>query len=332
MGLKAITAAAMLLFVCRLSSADEIKASSLEEWDRALSNFRERIWVVYDGAHVVLQDGRGRSPAQDLADSVMTAEPRARIMAVHAQAQMQKDEGNDVAEAATLAAGSALLTQQFTALYRVSSYWEGRWRIQKSSELWERLLPRVAAADAQNSRVKMQALDAQLLQQMTAGADALSLWKLVRAELTGYDEERHLLISIINNGMAADDIVSSRSRLTPCLPTELDAAEVSADRSVQMASKPDVLNYYPEHERGESVSGRVILRVHIQADGCADPIDVYRSSGAPALDDAAVRVAEYTRFKPAVSHGSAVASAPRLPILFELQNAPPPAPGTSTDQ
>ena len=60
----------------------------------------------------------------------------------------------------------------------------------------------------------------------------------------------------------------------------------------------------------------VRLRLEITADGLIDSISVLTSSGLPAADEAAIRVARPSLFRPAVVEGRAVRTVVVLPIRF----------------
>jgi protein TonB len=80
-----------------------------------------------------------------------------------------------------------------------------------------------------------------------------------------------------------------------------------------------VVDFYPIDARRDGISGRVIVKVDIAANGCMEQVTVVHSSGAPELDDAAVDIAQYMTFDPAQINGQPVPSSPTLPIGFTLQ-------------
>ena len=87
---------------------------------------------------------------------------------------------------------------------------------------------------------------------------------------------------------------------------------------VQVTFRPDISNYYPEAARREGQEGRAIIKICVNQQGKIDSADVATSSGFPALDEAAIKVAKAYRFKPATSEGKPVAACPTLPVKFEL--------------
>ncbi|HYD98918.1 MAG TPA: energy transducer TonB [Alphaproteobacteria bacterium] len=76
---------------------------------------------------------------------------------------------------------------------------------------------------------------------------------------------------------------------------------------------------YPRSARERGREGRVLLRVTVSESGAPDSVEVARSSGTAALDEAAVRtVRERWRFAPARRSGRPAAAAVEVPITFRL--------------
>lgn len=76
---------------------------------------------------------------------------------------------------------------------------------------------------------------------------------------------------------------------------------------------------YPERARRAGQEGRVLVRLHVRADGAVAATMLVESSGYDALDHAALRAAAGYRFEPARSRGRAVAADVLLPFNFELR-------------
>jgi protein TonB len=79
---------------------------------------------------------------------------------------------------------------------------------------------------------------------------------------------------------------------------------------------------YPSTARQAGLEGTVVLRIQILANGRPGEIDVARSAGHPALDEAAVTAVQKWRFVPAKDRtsGRTVACTTTLPISFRLQD------------
>jgi TonB family protein len=78
-------------------------------------------------------------------------------------------------------------------------------------------------------------------------------------------------------------------------------------------------DYYPTQVKRESFEGSVVVRAHIDEQGCADALGIANSSGSAELDDAALAGAEKMTFLPAEHDGKPVASVKSLKIAFKLR-------------
>jgi TonB family protein len=75
---------------------------------------------------------------------------------------------------------------------------------------------------------------------------------------------------------------------------------------------------YPSMARAAGVEGTVTLWVFVKADGTVGDVSVYNSSGADALDEAAVSAAWNTRWVPAQNNGQAVGVWTTMQYVFQL--------------
>lgn len=78
---------------------------------------------------------------------------------------------------------------------------------------------------------------------------------------------------------------------------------------------------YPESARREGREGRVLLRVLIDDQGEAKTVEVSRSSGSDALDQAATSAIKRWRFHPARAGDQPIESWVSVPIDFRLTDA-----------
>lgn len=77
---------------------------------------------------------------------------------------------------------------------------------------------------------------------------------------------------------------------------------------------------YPLMAKRRGEQGRVVLRVHVLADGSADRVELRTSSGHERLDQAALEAVRQWRFVPARQGDQAVAAWVLVPIAFSLEN------------
>lgn len=75
---------------------------------------------------------------------------------------------------------------------------------------------------------------------------------------------------------------------------------------------------YPAFAQRQGWEGRVVLRVHVQANGKASSVDVKQTSGRKTLDDAALEVVKTWTFAPAKRGTTPVDGWATVPIEFKL--------------
>jgi periplasmic protein TonB len=96
---------------------------------------------------------------------------------------------------------------------------------------------------------------------------------------------------------------------------------VAPGTPIKPISMPDVHDYYPEQARRDGQEGRASVKVCVGANGKIQTAETAATSGFPALDEAAIKVAKAAKFKPATSEGKPVDSCATLPVKFELHGS-----------
>lgn len=109
----------------------------------------------------------------------------------------------------------------------------------------------------------------------------------------------------------------------PASGPSLAAAPTPAATAFTRAARPrggyQVQPSYPAEARRANAEGTTLLRVHITADGGIDDIQVERSAGHAALDQAAADAVRKWRFEPARKGSVAVAVWVVIPVQFRLE-------------
>ena len=77
---------------------------------------------------------------------------------------------------------------------------------------------------------------------------------------------------------------------------------------------------YPPIARKLGLEGLVLLRVEVSAKGTPEKIVIAQSSGAPLLDEAAMRAVQGWTFVPARRGDTPIAHPVEVPIRFQLKN------------
>jgi TonB family C-terminal domain len=75
---------------------------------------------------------------------------------------------------------------------------------------------------------------------------------------------------------------------------------------------------YPSSARRRGIEGTVVVRVKVSAEGRALSVEIARSSGSDALDEAARDTIARWRFRPAKRGGEAIAATTSVPVQFSL--------------
>ena len=78
---------------------------------------------------------------------------------------------------------------------------------------------------------------------------------------------------------------------------------------------------YPLVAREAGWEGTVVLQVEVLPGGTAGAVTVYRSSGYPVLDQAAVKAVKAWRFVPAMDGNFPIRSSVRIPVKFDLKSS-----------
>lgn len=95
------------------------------------------------------------------------------------------------------------------------------------------------------------------------------------------------------------------------------APKVIPSSSVQYLVAPPL--EYPRASRRMRESGKVMVRVYIDADGLPRNVQIDKSSGHVRLDDAAIAAVNKARFKPYTENGRPTPGWAYIPLSFDLE-------------
>ncbi|MEE3370911.1 MAG: TonB family protein [Planctomycetota bacterium] len=76
---------------------------------------------------------------------------------------------------------------------------------------------------------------------------------------------------------------------------------------------------YPAEALSKGETGRVVLRVQVDATGRVTAVSIDRSSGSQSLDAAASAAIHRWRFNPATGNGTPIACEVRIPVRFRIE-------------
>ncbi|WP_102945189.1 TonB family protein [Stenotrophomonas sp. VV52] len=136
-----------------------------------------------------------------------------------------------------------------------------------------------------------------------------------------------LCVGISTMAWASQRAADTQTRITaePAAGTDgsssPDAATVGAQ--AKLMSPPA----YPKSAFEQNISGKVVLRVNVDAEGRTSGVSVISSTPAGVFDAVSIAAAQKWTFEPARKDGKPVASALQIPLTFALdQPEPAPAP------
>lgn len=119
----------------------------------------------------------------------------------------------------------------------------------------------------------------------------------------------------VTNSVPVDSTPAPAAPSTPPAPVveeKITAPTAGADYLNNPAPE------YPEIAQERGWEGKVLMKVHVQADGRPDNISVIKSSGQQVLDDAAVKTVYKWSFVPAKRGTTPIAGYVTVPITFNL--------------
>lgn len=102
----------------------------------------------------------------------------------------------------------------------------------------------------------------------------------------------------------------------PAPPAPVQTVQPRFDADYLLNPKPP----YPALSRRMGEEGRVVLRVHVRADGTVGDVQLHASSGSARLDQSALGTVPRWKFVPARRGDEAVAAWVLVPIAFSLRS------------
>jgi TonB family protein len=252
-------------------------------------------------------DWRGRTKLEDIGQWAYTPELQPRVESLLSEARAADDD------AAALAALDAAEKQIDTAKQQalaIASYWN-----QKSAVKWREIWKQFAVAN----RIPVEPYDPQILAAELTEKRYLDSGDFSGAAGAAVQVEDKLKAAM---DAATNQIAKSRSlsdlsfipRTTPCPTPDAPAARAGLTRAA------DPNDYYPPGARRRDEQGSIVVRAHVTAAGCASEFAVVASSGFSELDQAAVRVAEASRYAAASDNGAALDGYVTFKVRFVIKD------------
>jgi TonB family protein len=302
----------MCLFIA-LAFASTASATTREVRKR-ISIAEKQLDQIHD-AHTLIRliaangprDGRGRTKLEDIEQWAYTAALDTNVKQLLSDARTA-DEA--VANAALENAQKQLDLAARQAM-AISSYWE-----HKAAVSWRDRWNQWAKANG----VPAEPYDERILDAERTVQHYLNSGDFVGASSAAVSIDTQLQSAIDRASFQLAQSKPSASlqfipRSTPC-----PAAGAAAAAKASITRAADPADYYPAASKRRDEQGSIIVRVHVNPASCATGFAVVASSGFPELDQAAIRVAEASRYAPATEDGAPVESELTFKVRFLLTN------------
>lgn len=299
--------------------------ASLQQWDEALDELRRRAWEAYDSSNEAGEDIRGHTMESDWNQWLLRPETVARLDTLREQARAQALAGDEQGLHDSITAATPLIESEMGKLALLSVYWWGASAVAYHRELLRPWLARSTDAQSGSALDHLAATERRLADMLEAAlADGSidvalqtvdELTEARHAALVHYNEQRLELVEQLED-IPNRPPLPTRARAAPCPPPVPPQSEYPEPRLVR--SEKSLQEVYPPLARRYEVEGIVTLRTTVSDAGCVLQVEVVGTSGAPALDEAALLWAESVGFAPALKQGKPAGGRVSFRVSFRL--------------
>jgi len=297
-------------------AASDGTSALLIAWDQRYDGLRGVVTAAGTSTNLVT-DRRGRTIADDIRDWVLSEDTQSHMEVLRREAELALRSGNMDAGRRDLDQAGQMLDIETRQLAAIRLYWRTHGALEVHRALWQRWLDEVSAAAASNSRAQIEPLEVALIKALQPQMSVDTLNPPLQALIAGYNTERAKLArSISQERVVAGVALSEQSRQSPCPAASKKTSGAATPKMIP--NSVSVQDFYPVAEQRAQIEGRVVVRLAISATGCMQRSALEVSSGSPALDDAALALAEHALFLPAEQNGNAAAADYSLAVKFEL--------------
>jgi len=302
------------LFIALAFAAADASASTREVRKR-ISIAEKQLDQIHD-AHTLLRlttaggprDGRGRTKLEDIEQWAYTPALDTSVKQLLGDAR----KADEAAAKVALDDAEKQLDLARSQALAISSYWQ-----QKAAVSWRDSWGQFAKANG----IPAQPYDEKILEAERTVQGYLNSGDFVGAASAAKHVDTQLKSAIDRASFRVAQSKPSASlkfvpRSTPCPTPEVAAAAEKAT----LTRAADPVSYYPPASRRREEQGAIIVRVRVNPASCATGFAVVASSGFPELDEAAIRVAEASRYVPATENGQAMESELTFKVRFTIKN------------
>jgi TonB family protein len=290
-------------------------------------------------------DAGGRTLEQDIAEHLQAPDNVKAIEEARRAVPPTTETGARASATPELAALRALVEAEMCRSYAIFTQWSERRSQRHHVQLIDALIARLPASERDQWDVRVSVVAASEAFSQRALGDAVAACGTPasdrEARLSQFQarfREFARPANLLRGELATriDELAGASSateeawvaRSSPCPPA---SGETSGQERPSRVHAADLGEFYPPDERIHGVSGRVRVRIEIDATGCVARVSVVGSSGAPALDEASQKWAFQMQFLPGIKDGNPVGARFIQPITFSaLQEGDTPAQANPT--
>lgn len=331
--LRSVLCALLLVMVAaaHAASADETDElpTTPAELKAMLQKMIQSSWDLESYRGWWLRDGRGKTPYDDLRAFVLFDADLTALRTLIIDADQQSARDDQGALRATMQKANAVLMRELANASLVFWYWGDAACNAYHRQLIERLWLQLEPTQAASAKEALSAAEQPLLAQEasilnTAKPNLFAVSNVANEQLRKvqqqlaeiYGRERLRLAKEVSDLNRERGIAPlGRDRRSACTPAQ-QTSHKPQPQLVQPVPKPE----YPSYARRVGLAGPVTVHMWISELGCLDRVEVWRSSGAPELDDATLDWAENDAvYLPAEVNGKAVPSDRSFTMNFDLK-------------
>jgi TonB family protein len=289
------------LFIPQAMGAGRQLAKRISTIDKQLEQVRLSRDTIRSAP--VVRDLRGRSKAEDIGQWAYSAEMERRV-----EALLKTARASDAATAkSTLDDAERAIASASSKALEIAGY-------------WDRLVPMAWRARWMNFAAKYE-LPEMIPDERLIETEAALLGHLERGEFVQAAQADRQLETLVNSAFQVANLQRFErkfpkglpffSRRTPCP----DSVQGRASGSARMTKSASPVDFYPPQSRKLNEQGSITLVAHVVPTGCATKFAIVETSGFPRLDEAAIGVAEASRYAAATESGEPVEGE----VIFRVQ-------------
>jgi TonB family protein len=303
------------------------KLDTAEQLEAAVHELHKRAWQMYVGVYIAEPDPRGRSASQDVDEWLLTAPNEQQLQQLLARAREQGAAHQDAALRDTLDRAAALTQREDYRQQLLNAYWWYQYWISHHEANLRALEERDTAQQRTARRGRIAPVEARLAQELSkamladssaAQQAALERMKILCLEVFKVLNEERAELAGQTSAAAGQNL--PRERSTPCPPGSGRTSGV--ERPKFSAGSHATEEFYPPDSKRDRFEGVVEVQAVVSATGCMLKASVARSSGAAALDEAALRWAESAGFDPAEHDHHAIEATMVFRVKFQMSDTP----------